>query len=112
MTNNTCFKFFQNKLTPSFFKALGDATRLKLFSSLCQCKKPTNVGEIGGCCEVDQSVVSRHLALLKNAGLVASERRGKEVLYSVNYQEVAKTLRAIADYLDDCCKPIKKKGGS
>jgi len=55
------------------------------------------------CCPVNVSVVSRHLALLRDAGILAAERRGKEVYYSVRYPQLVATLRAIANAIEACC---------
>jgi DNA-binding transcriptional ArsR family regulator len=49
-------------------------------------------------------VVSRHLARLREVGIVAAERRGREVHYQLT-TDLAGTLRAIADALDVCCPP-------
>lgn len=34
---------------------------------------------------LEQSVASQHLAILRKAGLVSTERQGKFIFYSVNY---------------------------
>jgi DNA-binding transcriptional ArsR family regulator len=47
---------------------------------------------------IEQSIASQHLAILRKAGLVLSERNGKHKFYSVNYQQV-KRLHQIADIL-------------
>lgn len=38
--------------------------------------------------ELEQSVASQHLAILRKAGIVTTERQGKFILYSVNYQRL------------------------
>ena len=89
-------------LEPGFFRALGDNNRLALLVQLAGCRKPCTVSELAVCCPVDLSVVSRHLATLRDAGLVVAAKRGKEVYYSVLHGAVADTLRSIADAIDDC----------
>lgn len=88
----------------SLFKALGDSNRLNIFSYLCACfhqgENETNVKEVSGCCDVDLSVVSRHLGTLKEAGVLVSEKKGKEVFYAVNSKELANKLRDLANFLD------------
>jgi DNA-binding transcriptional ArsR family regulator len=37
---------------------------------------------------LDQSVTSQHLAVLRQAGFVLTERRGKQIFYSVNYKRL------------------------
>ena len=90
-------------LEPRFFKALGDPNRVALLSRLAKCRRPCGVSELVGCCSVDISVVSRHLAMLRDAGILHAEKRGKEVYYSVRCKEVVSTLRRIADAIEACC---------
>jgi ArsR family transcriptional regulator len=66
----------------NIFKALSDETRvriLKLLESgeLCICK----IMEV---LDMKQSRISRHMGILKNAGLVVDRRDGKWVHYSLN----------------------------
>ena len=51
------------------------------------------VGELVARFSLSQSAVSKHLAVLKNAGLVADKRCGQQVIYSLNRQN-----------LQDCCR--------
>jgi ArsR family transcriptional regulator len=92
-------------LRPGFFKALADPNRIVLLADLSARGTPTTVSEAAGCCAVDLSVVSRHLATLRDAGVLESEKRGREVYYSVPYAELAETLRSMADALEACCAP-------
>jgi DNA-binding transcriptional ArsR family regulator len=90
-------------LQPELFRALSDPTRLRLLACLAKCARPCSVGEVAQCCSVDLSVVSRHLAALEQAGLVEGIKTGRSVHYSVLFQKVTGTLRALADALDNCC---------
>jgi hypothetical protein len=47
-------------------------------------------------------VVSRHLALLRDAGVVEAERSGRSVNYRVRYEAVAELLRGLADAVERC----------
>ncbi|MGW7270691.1 ArsR/SmtB family transcription factor [Streptomyces sp. NPDC054864] len=75
--------------TAAMFKALGDPVRLRLFSLIasheggeaCVC----DISDVG----VSQPTVSHHLKKLKEAGLLASERRGTWVYYRVEPSVVA-----------------------
>ncbi|MBD1401751.1 ArsR/SmtB family transcription factor [Pelovirga terrestris] len=67
------------KNVASIFKALSDETRLRILAllsngELCVC-------DLMAALEVPQSTVSRHLAYLRNAGLVDDERRGVWMFY-------------------------------
>ena len=56
----------------ALFRLLGDATRLRLLRVLAEDR--FNVTELTGILGAAQSGVSRHLGLLKDAGLVVEER--------------------------------------
>jgi DNA-binding transcriptional ArsR family regulator len=86
-----------------FFKALCDPSRVGILARLAQRRKASTVSEIAACCPTSISVVSRHLATLRDAGILHADRRGKEVYYSVCYPEVTATLRAMADAIEACC---------
>ncbi|HRP62730.1 MAG TPA: metalloregulator ArsR/SmtB family transcription factor [Phycisphaerales bacterium] len=92
------------------FKALSDPGRIVLLSRLADCGRACTVSEISCCLPVDLSVASRHLAQLREAGILHAEKRGKEVFYEVRRSELITTLRRIADALEasspeSCCKP-------
>ncbi|MEU1087648.1 ArsR/SmtB family transcription factor [Streptomyces sp. NPDC005576] len=78
------------------FKALGDPVRLRLFSAVasheggeaCVC----DISDVG----VSQPTVSHHLKKLKEAGLLASERRGTWVYYRVEPSVLAGMGRLLA----------------
>ncbi len=86
-----------------FFKALGDPNRVALLVRLAEIGRPCTVSQAAGCCPTDISVVSRHLALLRDAGILKAEKRGREVYYSVRYAELVAALRRIADAVEGCC---------
>ena len=98
-----CTEALENHLPSDFFKALGDPNRIALAARLAVCGRPAKVSEIACCLPIDLSVVSRHLRQLKDAGILDCEKRGKEVLYSVQYQSITRLLRGLADAMDDCC---------
>lgn len=63
------------------FKALGHPVRVKIVAALmdgerCVCELQTIAAR-------DISTVSSHLTILKNAGILASEQRGKQIFYSL-----------------------------
>jgi len=60
--------------TPALLRLLGDETRLRLLRLLA--REALNVSELTAILGVAQSGVSRHLGLLREAGLVTEERSG------------------------------------
>jgi DNA-binding transcriptional ArsR family regulator len=68
----------------SWFRALGDASRVLILNQLALARRPMTVGEIVAAVDVGQSTVSHHLKLLAKTGFVLVERRGNASLYRVN----------------------------
>lgn len=85
---------------PAFFKALCEPSRLAIVRLLLERRCALTVGEIASCCPLDVSVISRHLALLRDAGILDSTRKGKEVLYELKAANVADALRSMAAVFD------------
>ena len=108
MQQECCDSFVGLKefLDPRLFKALCDPTRLAILAGLAEAAGPRAVSQIAAGRPVDVSVVSRHLGVLRDAGVVEATRRGKEVLYQVRYQGLSRSLRACADAIDRCCPPV------
>jgi DNA-binding transcriptional ArsR family regulator len=68
----------------SWFRALGDASRVMILNQLAVARRAMTVGEIVDAVDVGQSTVSHHLKLLTDTGFVLVERRGTASLYRVN----------------------------
>ena len=97
---STCCPTLQRLLSPALFRALGDPTRLGLLVALADGGRERTVSELCTCCPVDLSVVSRHLKVLREAGVVDARRLGKEVRYQVRIAPLAALLRELADALE------------
>lgn len=93
------------ELDAAFFRALSDPTRLKLVACLAKCRRSCTVTEIAECCSVDFSVVSRHLSMLADAGVLQSQKQGRTMYYHMRYGWLSQSLRRLADAIDDCCPP-------
>lgn len=92
-----------SKLHPDFFKALSEPTRQKIIGTLAKKEAPCTVSEISDWCTVDISVVSRHLSLLKQTGVVDAKKQGREVFYALNTEETGDKFKQLAQALDACC---------
>jgi ArsR family transcriptional regulator len=68
--------------TEEVFKALADPNRRKILKILKAGSK--NAGEIGGEFSITKGSLSHHFNVLKAADLVRSERRGQNIVYSLN----------------------------
>ena len=75
------------------FKALSAPTRLKLVKLLGEHEGALCVNALARRLDVSQSAVSQHLRILRQSGLVNSERRGSSVHYLLD-QDSLKQFRA------------------
>jgi ArsR family transcriptional regulator len=71
------------------FKALADETRLRILEQLASAGSPMCACRIEGCCDLSQPTISHHLKVLREAGLIAGERRGTWIYYSINRETAA-----------------------
>lgn len=76
--------------TVTFFKALGDDTRLRILCTLSGGEM--SVGDIAERLSLTISAVSHQLRLLKNEGLVRSRREGKSIYYALDDDHVTEIL--------------------
>ncbi len=81
-------------------KVLADLTRLAVLESLMD--RPKHVDELMALLGVEQSLLSHHLALLRDAGLVRATRDGKSVLYRLAMGVKSKTSGKGLDL--GCCQ--------
>lgn len=63
------------------FKLLGEPMRLKILQAVC--KEPLTVNDIVAATGSTQANVSKHLALLANAGILEREKAGPCVYYGM-----------------------------
>jgi len=76
------------------FAALAEPSRLRIFELLREGPRP--VGEIGDALQLRQPQVSKHLRVLKEAGLVDVEARAQQRLYALQ----AAALRDLHQWLE------------
>jgi len=81
--------------------ALAQQTRLQVFRALVAAHpEPVPAGEIAELCGVPHNTLSSHLAILSRAGLIASERKGRSILYRADLDG----FRSLVAFLmQDCC---------
>lgn len=80
------------------FKALADDTRLEMVGLLAAHGRELCVCDIETHFDVSQPTVSHHLRVLREAGIVSSERRGSWVYYVLS-PIVARALQRCAKLL-------------
>lgn len=72
----------------TLFKTLADPTRRAIFERLCRSGEQT-VGALTAHAGVSQPAVSKHLGLLKQAGLVRDRHEGRQTHYSAQLSALA-----------------------
>lgn len=82
--------------------ALAQESRLEAFRLLVRAGDDgMPAGEIADALEVPSNTLSTHLGILVRAGLLSSERRGRHIIYRVDFAG-ARTL--LGFLLEDCCQ--------
>ncbi len=84
----------QEQPAPNPFDALGDPHRRDILRLLSEGDKP--VGDIAAAMPISRPAVSRHLRLLREAGLVAEQAQGTRHIYHLQEEG----LRAVQAYLE------------
>lgn len=79
-----------------FLKAISEPTRMKILKQL---KTNTCVGDIWQCLNLPQNLVSHHLKVLKEAGLITSEKCGLKVMYCLKEEVLKENLTKFNNYL-------------
>ncbi|HEX3808191.1 MAG TPA: metalloregulator ArsR/SmtB family transcription factor [Rhizomicrobium sp.] len=75
----------------ALFRSLADPTRRAIFERLCRQGEQT-VGALTAHAGVSQPAVSKHLSLLKEAGLVRDRHEGRQTLYTAQIASLAPLL--------------------
>ena len=78
---------------------LADPNRIMILYTLAQ--SPRNVTEICNELEMPQSLVSRHLKVLRERGMVTTERRGTVVIYRLGDQRLIQALDLLRAVMHD-----------
>jgi DNA-binding transcriptional ArsR family regulator len=89
------------------FEALASTVRRKILAYLSAAD--LTAGEIAERFEISKPSISKHLSILENAGLIAGERRGQFIRYSLVRNNLLNTLNG---YLQEVCpvsRPLKRE---
>ena len=80
------------------FSALGDEHRQRILLTFDPAEQ-LNVGQIAAVSTLSRSAVSHHLKILREAGVLASEKRGKEVHFWIDKPRLEQALATVLDYV-------------
>lgn len=95
----------RNRRMTKVFKALSDGTRQQILQLLEE--EQYSVGEIVAKFDLSQPTISRHLSVLKEADLVIDERRGQNVIYRLNHNALADSMRQFFGQFRSCQEVLR-----
>jgi ArsR family transcriptional regulator, arsenate/arsenite/antimonite-responsive transcriptional repressor len=67
-----------------FLQALADPVRLSIIRQIAACGEGVCACDFVECCDVSQPTISHHLRVLREAGVVTSERQGTNIVYTLS----------------------------
>lgn len=93
------------ELAAKVFKALGHPIRYKIVKFLmnepkCVCKLNENV-------EFSQANLSQHLKILKDAGILKSEKVGLNIFYSISSDEIKQLIEVVDKFVISYIKSMQ-----
>ena len=81
-------------------RALAHPLRMRILEFIDE-HKTINVNKIYNTLKLEQSITSQHLRILRLAGLVETHREGKFIHYSIDYDKVSGSLKAVDAFLNE-----------
>jgi DNA-binding transcriptional ArsR family regulator len=88
--------YYNVKKAALILRAVNHKLRQQLLKLIDEEKRIT-VTEIYVRLRLEQSVASQHLAILRKAGIVSTEREGKFIFYIVNYKRLEEVSKIVDD---------------
>lgn len=83
-------------MTPDVYRAISDPTRRQILDLLATSERP--VGELAAPFAMSQPAISQHLRVLREAGLVAERRVGRQRRYRLNPEPLKEVATWVAQY--------------
>ncbi len=82
------------------FVALGDEHRQRILLTF-ERGEELNVGAIAGVATLSRPAVSHHLKILREAGMLSREKRGKEIWFRVDRAALVTALETVLGYVKE-----------
>ena len=89
------FAVVRSRNSAQLFSALGDETRLRLVSRLCD-DGPLSITVLTAGTRVTRQAISKHLRVLEGAGLVQRRRAGRESVWRLRTRRLEEARRYLA----------------
>lgn len=83
----------------SFFKALGNGTRLQIIWCLSQ--RELKSSDLAAILQMSPSAISHQLTLLKNLKIVSVRREGKNQIYTLSDKHISQVLDSVVEHYEE-----------
>ncbi|HTS53775.1 MAG TPA: metalloregulator ArsR/SmtB family transcription factor [Burkholderiales bacterium] len=80
------------------FTALGEQYRQRILLMFERGEELT-IKDVADACPLSRTAISHHIRVLREAGILRAEKRGKEVFLSIDTGRVLDSLDAVRDYV-------------
>ena len=100
-TGESCLNDLVRNFDSRFFKTLSEPVRLDILRFL-MLNGRSDIGTIADNMPQDRSVISRHLNLMQEAGILNSTKETRYVYYEINGKEFIDKLEAITRQIREC----------
>ncbi len=94
----------------SLFAALGDRTRLRLVSRLCD-RGPMSITGLTEGSRITRQAITKHLRVMERAGLVRNTRQGRESVWQVDperLEDARRYLKMISRQWDEALERLRR----
>jgi ArsR family transcriptional regulator len=88
------------EVSSEILRALTHPLRIKILSFIDK-HGSVNVNKIYNTLQLEQSITSQHLRILRLANLVETKRKGKYVVYEIAYDKLGDTIDAVGAFIEE-----------
>ncbi|POZ57523.1 HTH-type transcriptional regulator KmtR [Lysinibacillus sphaericus] len=99
--NQKAIHIFEN--LSLYFHGLGDPIRQQIIALLID-KESMNVTEITELIPMSRPNVSHHLKVLRQAGLLKVQKKGTQMFYSLEFDEVIALMKQLVHFVEEECQ--------
>ena len=94
-------------MVDTVFDALASTPRRKILAYLAEAE--LTAGEIAARFSMSKPSISKHLAILENAGLIKGDKRGQFVHYALVRENLVNTLNSFVQEVCPVSRPLKRE---
>lgn len=98
--NRTVLDDEKLEISSEVLRALAHPLRMRILGFIDR-HGSINVNKIYNTLQLEQSITSQHLRILRMAGLVDTKREGKYVLYHIVYDKLGYAIDAVRDFIEE-----------